>query len=131
MVGPDVYRKQPDPPGRGVLLASNCLYQLASMTKGDIDTVAGNGTPGYARGVPAASAEIDAPQGVAVDHAYDVLVADTENDTVDIIPVQCGGLLAARERHRGRPLHVRGYQQHGGAVPRRHVRSRRAPRRCH
>ena len=48
-----------------------------AMTAGDIYTVAGNGTGGFSGdGGPAVSAELSHPQGVAVDAAGDLLVAD-------------------------------------------------------
>ena len=46
-----------------------------SMTKGDIYTMAGNGTYGYSGdGGPATSAELNGPFGVAVDASNNVLV---------------------------------------------------------
>jgi hypothetical protein len=50
-----------------------------NMTKGDIYTVAGNGTSGFAGdGGPATSAEFQEPRSVAVDHAGNIVVADTQ-----------------------------------------------------
>ncbi len=47
------------------------------MTAGDIDTVAGNGRPGFSGdGHAAASAELDQPFGVGAGAAGDLLIAD-------------------------------------------------------
>ena len=49
-------------------------------TNGLITTVAGNGTRGFAgNGVAATSAELDFPQGIAVDRAGNLYIADTNN----------------------------------------------------
>ena len=48
---------------------------------GMITTVAGNGTPGYSGdGGPATAAELNYPEGVAVDTAGDLFIADTDNN---------------------------------------------------
>ena len=48
-----------------------------------ITTVAGNGTAGYSGdGGPATAAELDRPQGVAVDAAGDLFIADTDNNRI-------------------------------------------------
>jgi len=61
-----------------VVSASGGTFYGQAMTAGDIYTVAGNGTGGFAGdGGPALSAELSRPQGVAVDAAGDLLVADT------------------------------------------------------
>jgi hypothetical protein len=66
--------------------ASACPYGLASMTKGDIYTVAGNGTNGYSGDSgPAASAELNHPDGVVVDLGGDLLVADYYNFRVRLV----------------------------------------------
>lgn len=50
---------------------------------GTISTVAGNGTAGYSGdGGPAASAELNAPEGVAVDTAGNLYIADTYNGCI-------------------------------------------------
>jgi hypothetical protein len=61
------------------------------MTAGDIYTVAGNGTGGYAGdGGPATSAELNFPQGVAIDGAGNLLIADTFNSRVRVVAATAG-----------------------------------------
>ncbi len=48
---------------------------------GDVTSLVGNGKPGYADG-PAQSAELNTPEGVAVDVAGDVYVADSVGDRI-------------------------------------------------
>ena len=65
------------------------------MTKGDIYTVAGTGTPGYSGdGAPAASAKLNFPQGVAVDAAGNLVIADTENSRVRAVAARSGTFYA-------------------------------------
>ncbi|MGO9899079.1 MAG: InlB B-repeat-containing protein [Solirubrobacteraceae bacterium] len=65
--------------------SSGCPYGLTSMTKDDIYTVAGGGTSGLGDGSPATSAELNSPEGVAVDSSGDLLIADTSNDRVRLV----------------------------------------------
>ena len=51
---------------------------------GQVTTVAGDGTAGYADG-PGAQARFDAPVGVAVDRGGNIYVADTYNDRIRVI----------------------------------------------
>ncbi len=53
-------------------------------TDGNVSTIAGDGTAGYADG-PAAQARFDGPMGVAVDDGGRVFVADTWNDRIRVI----------------------------------------------
>lgn len=66
---------------------SSCPYGLTSTTKGDIYTVAGNGTAGYSGdGGPATSAELqNFVAGVAVDSAGNVLIADGNNNRIRMV----------------------------------------------
>jgi sugar lactone lactonase YvrE len=60
-----------------VVAATTGTFYGQAMTKGDIYTVAGNGTPGFSGdGGPAARAEVDQPFGVGVGAAGNLLVAD-------------------------------------------------------
>jgi hypothetical protein len=66
--------------------SSGCPYGLASMTKGDIYTVAGDGTAAYkGDGGPATGAELNSPTGVAVDAQDDLLIADDGNSVVRLV----------------------------------------------
>ena len=52
-------------------------------TSGTITTVAGNGTAGYSGdGSPATSAELNQPDGVALDSAGNLYIADTKNSVI-------------------------------------------------
>ena len=62
-----------------------------TMTAGDIYPVAGNGTAGYSGdGGPATQAELNEPQGVTVDGAGNLVVADTHNVRVRVVAVTSG-----------------------------------------
>ena len=64
---------------------SGTFYGRA-MTAGDIYTVAGNGTGGCAGdGGPAVAAELDSPQGVAVDRAGELVIGDGGNARVRLV----------------------------------------------
>jgi len=57
---------------------NNVVRQVTAAT-GVINTVAGNGTAGYVDNVPATSAELDLPLGVAVDSSGNYFIADANN----------------------------------------------------
>jgi secreted PhoX family phosphatase len=66
-----------------VVAGSTGNFYGQAMTAGDIYTVAGNGTGGFSGdGGPALSAELNHPEGVAVDAAGDLLVADLGNSRI-------------------------------------------------
>ena len=66
--------------------SSGCPYGLASMTKGDIYTIAGNGTSGYlGNGGQATVAELDAPDELAFDAVGDLAIADSSNEAVRLV----------------------------------------------
>jgi len=68
------------------LAGSNVVREVVAST-GDIQTVAGTGTAGYAGdGGSATSAELNAPQGVFVDAAGDLFIADTGNNVIREVP---------------------------------------------
>jgi hypothetical protein len=61
------------------------------MTKGDIYTIAGNGTFGFSGdGGPATSAEFYFPEASAVDGSGNVLVADRNNDRIRVVAESTG-----------------------------------------
>ena len=61
------------------------------MTTGDIYTIAGTGTAGYAgNGVPATSAQVSVPAGVAADTSGNLLIADTGNSAVRVVAAGTG-----------------------------------------
>jgi uncharacterized protein (TIGR03437 family) len=64
-----------------------------SASGATIGTVAGNGSTGYSGdGGPAVKAQLNGPQGVAVDAAGNLYIADTENNAIrEVTP---GGLIA-------------------------------------
>jgi trimeric autotransporter adhesin len=75
---------------RVVAAATGTFYGQA-MTAGDIYTVAGDGTLGFSGdGGPATSAELNRPDGVAVDGAGNVLISDTGNDRVRVVAATTG-----------------------------------------
>src|SRR6266702_1223100 len=62
-----------------------------AMTAGDIYTVAGDGNFGFSGdGGPATSAELSLPEGVAVDAAGSLLIADTGNARVRVAAARTG-----------------------------------------
>jgi trimeric autotransporter adhesin len=69
-----------------VVAVSSGTFYGQSMTAGDIYTVAGDGTQGFSGdGGPATSAGLDLPEGVAVDSAGNLVVADSYNNRVRVI----------------------------------------------
>jgi trimeric autotransporter adhesin len=75
---------------RVVADSTGSFYGIA-MTTGDIYTIAGNGKRGFScDGGPATSAELFAPNGVAVDGAGNVLIADTQNSRVRVVAESTG-----------------------------------------
>jgi len=60
--------------------------QPAAAAPGDISTIAGTGMPGEnGDGIPAVTATVDEPQGIAVDAHGNTLIADTDNNRVRVI----------------------------------------------
>ena len=61
---------------------------------GIITTVAGNGTQGYAGdGGPATAANLNFPNGLAVDAAGNIYIADTNNDRVRFVSAATGAIV--------------------------------------
>jgi sugar lactone lactonase YvrE len=78
-----------------VVAARTGTFYGQPMTAGDIYTVAGTGTQGFSGdGGPATSAELNFPQGVAVDAAGNLVVADTGNNRVRVVAARTGTFYA-------------------------------------
>ncbi len=74
-----------------VVAARTGTFYRQAMTAGDIYTVAGDGTEGFSGdGGPATSAELAFPGGVSVDGAGDLVITDTNNDRVRLVPASTG-----------------------------------------
>jgi hypothetical protein len=72
--------------GNGVVYVADELNNRIRKidAQGNVSTLAGNGVAGFADG-PAATAEFDAPAGVAVDGSGTVYVGDTSGDRIRVI----------------------------------------------
>jgi uncharacterized protein YheU (UPF0270 family) len=80
---------------RVVAVASGTFYGQA-MVAGDIYTIAGNGTRGFSGdGKPATSAKLSDPEGIAFDHAGNLLIADTNNNRVRMVAATAGTFYGA------------------------------------
>jgi trimeric autotransporter adhesin len=74
-----------------VVAASTGTFYGQKMTAGDIYTVAGNGTAGYSGdGGPATSAELDDPDGVAVDGAGNLVIALRDSSVLQVVAASTG-----------------------------------------
>ncbi len=74
-----------------VAAATSGTFYGRPMTAGDIYTIAGNGTDGFAGdGGPATAAELNVPQWVTPDAAGNLLIADTVNDRVRVAAATSG-----------------------------------------
>jgi len=73
-----------DPSGNVYFTALNSVYRLQSG--GVLTRVAGTGRPGYSGdGGPATSAQLNGPQGLAIDSAGNIYIADTGNQRVRLV----------------------------------------------
>ena len=80
---------------RVVAETSGTFYGVA-MTGGDIYTVAGSDTGGQSGdGGPATSAELNFPQGVAVDGSGNLVIADADNNRVRVVADSTGTFYGA------------------------------------
>ena len=69
-----------------VIAATTGTFYSVPMTAGDIYTIAGNGTGEFSGdGGPATSAELGAPDGVAVDTAGNLVISDALNMRLRLI----------------------------------------------
>jgi NHL repeat len=74
-----------------VVAASTGTFYGRAMTAGDIYTVAGTGIAGYSgSGAPATGAELNEPQGVTVDGAGNLVIADSMNNRVRVVAASTG-----------------------------------------
>jgi hypothetical protein len=74
-----------------VVAAGTGTFYTKSMTAGDIYTIAGNGTIQFSwDGGPATAAELLAPEGVAVDKAGNMVLADTNNNQIRVAAASTG-----------------------------------------
>jgi sugar lactone lactonase YvrE len=74
-----------------VVAASTGTFYGQAMNGGDIYTVAGNGTAGFAGdGGPATSAELNNPEGVTTDAAGNLVISDSGNQRVRVVAVKAG-----------------------------------------
>ncbi len=73
-----------DPTGNVYFTALNSVYRLQSG--GVLTRVAGNGRPGFSGdGGPATSAQLNSPQGLAIDKSGNIYIADTGNQRVRLV----------------------------------------------
>src|SRR5205823_13777845 len=72
-----------------VVADSTGTFYGQAMTAGDIYTVVGDGTVGFSGdGGPATNAKVDSPEGVAVDGAGKMGIADARNQRVRVVAVR-------------------------------------------
>ena len=72
---------------------NNNVIREVNLTTGTIATVAGNGAPGYTGdGGAATAATLNSPEGIAVDAAGDLYIADTDNDAVREVIAATGNI---------------------------------------
>ncbi len=77
-----------DPSGNVYFTALNSVFRLSG---GALTRVAGNGQPGYSGdGGPALSAQLNNPQGMAIDSAGDIYIADMQNQVVRYVAAATG-----------------------------------------
>ena len=84
------------------------LIREVVKATGDIVTVAGGGSGGLGDGGPATAASLDNPQGVAVDAAGNVFIADATEDRIREVVKATGDIITVAGR--GSP----GYSGNGG-----------------
>ncbi len=76
------------------VVESPSVATALGVAKGDIVTVAGDGTSGYTGdGHAATKAELDSPSGVAVDAAGDLFIADSSNNVVREVVQSSGDII--------------------------------------
>jgi RHS repeat-associated protein len=103
------------------IAASNHTQFGVTMTAGDVYTVAGSGhgsPASYGDGLAATSAFLTDPQGVAVDTAGDLFIADSGNNRIQEVPATTGGGMTAGDMYTiaGSSSGVQGSSGDGGAA---------------
>ncbi len=79
-----VRRVAVDASGNVYFSSGNCIFKLNSQ--GTINLFAGNSRAGFSGdGGPAVNAQLNGPQGMAIDAAGDVYIADTENNRIRVV----------------------------------------------
>jgi sugar lactone lactonase YvrE len=74
-----------------VVAAKTGTFYGQQMTAGHIYRVAGRSTPGFSGdGAPATRAQLRSPEGVAVDAAGNLLIADSRNDRIRMVAARTG-----------------------------------------
>jgi hypothetical protein len=89
---------------------NNNVIRKVNLTTGSISTVAGNGSPGYTGdGSAAMAATLNSPEGVTVDTAGDLYIADTNNNAVREVVAATGNIATIA----GDPTGVPGFSGDG------------------
>ena len=90
---------------------NNNVIRKVNLTTGSIRTVAGTSTPGFTGDSGAAtSAELNSPQGITVDPAGNLYIADTGNNAVREVNASTGVITTIA----GSPTGVSGFSGDGG-----------------
>jgi sugar lactone lactonase YvrE len=91
--------------------SGNNRIRKVTASSGDISTVAGDGTAGFSGdGAAATSAELNFPEGVAVDSSGNIYIADTDNFRIRMVSASTGYISTLAGDGTG------GYMGDGGAA---------------
>ena len=83
---------------------NNNVIRKVNLATGAISTVAGTGAPGYTGdGALATAATLNSPEGIAVDAAGDLYIADTNNDAVREVAAATGKIATIAGDGTGAP----------------------------
>ena len=93
--------------------ANNVVWEIVAST-GNISVVPGNRTPGFSGdGGPASSAQLNSPNGIAVDASGNLYISDSENAVVREV-VASTGLISTAAGTYGQQSGYRGHTGDGG-----------------